>query len=233
MFVLPLSNASVPLGALSPLDLRLVEILEDTPKRDFSLKSGKMDLDDALIPARRRRHSGSADTNGNYFPVSGSPPCPTEPTPRPKSTPGERCPVEHNNGATSRPTKPLPSSKTRTLANSHAPVPIMANPSMLPIQAHVPRGGVATSNRRLFVVLEQACLEAYRISGGSTGSKGRGGKGEGEVKYTLLNCDDHQGILAKTGRDIADARPDITHQVRRIFPVRSLLTLLCFIHSAC
>jgi rRNA small subunit pseudouridine methyltransferase Nep1 len=28
-----------------------------------------------------------------------------------------------------------------------------------------------------------------------------------------LNCDDHQGFLAKEGRDIADARPDITHQV--------------------
>jgi rRNA small subunit pseudouridine methyltransferase Nep1 len=65
----------------------------------------------------------------------------------------------------------------------------------------------------LFVVLEQACLEAYKVSGGS--SMGRGGRGgnEGEAKYTLLNCDDHQGILAKTGRDIADARPDITHQV--------------------
>lgn len=36
-----------------------------------------------------------------------------------------------------------------------------------------------------------------------------------EAKYALLNCDDHQGILAKTGRDIADARPDITHQVSR------------------
>lgn len=41
---------------------------------------------------------------------------------------------------------------------------------------------------------------------------GGGGK---EAKYALLNCDDHQGILAKTGRDIADARPDITHQVSR------------------
>jgi rRNA pseudouridine-1189 N-methylase Emg1 (Nep1/Mra1 family) len=40
-----------------------------------------------------------------------------------------------------------------------------------------------------------------------------GGK---EAKYALLNCDDHQGILAKTGRDIADARPDITHQVSPI-----------------
>ena len=42
-----------------------------------------------------------------------------------------------------------------------------------------------------------------------------------EAKYALLNCDDHQGILAKTGRDIADARPDITHQVGS-FPFRTL-----------
>lgn len=82
---------------------------------------------------------------------------------------------------------------------------------MLPVQAHVPRGNAASAQRRLYVVLEQACLEAYRISG-NAGKAGKNGR-EGEVKYTLLNCDDHQGILAKTGRDIADARPDITHQV--------------------
>jgi rRNA pseudouridine-1189 N-methylase Emg1 (Nep1/Mra1 family) len=58
-------------------------------------------------------------------------------------------------------------------------------------------------------------LEAYRISSAGKGKNGR----EGEVKYTLLNCDDHQGILAKTGRDIADARPDITHQVRSQYGV--------------
>jgi rRNA small subunit pseudouridine methyltransferase Nep1 len=112
-----------------------------------------------------------------------------------------------------RPTKPLPNSKARKMAqpvNPHNPIPFVANPSMLPVQAHVPKGGVASSQRRLYVILEQACLEAYRITSGT--SKGRNGK-EGEVKYTLLNCDDHQGILAKTGRDIADARPDITHQV--------------------
>jgi len=90
------------------------------------------------------------------------------------------------------------------------------NPSMVPVQAHVPRGPAAMNGpRRLFVVLEQACLEAYKVS--SKPSNGRNGR-EGEAKYTLLNCDDHQGILAKTGRDIADARPDITHQC--------LLTLL-------
>jgi rRNA small subunit pseudouridine methyltransferase Nep1 len=55
-------------------------------------------------------------------------------------------------------------------------------------------------------------LEAYRVSSGS-GGKNAAGR---EAKYALLNCDDHQGILAKTGRDIADARPDITHQV--IYP---------------
>lgn len=115
---------------------------------------------------------------------------------------------------TERPTRPLPTSKRKMAAgstpNSHNPVAPVANPSMLPVQAQVARGGAAATQRRLYVILEQACLESYRISG--SGSKGRNGK-EGDVKYTLLNCDDHQGILAKTGRDIADARPDITHQV--------------------
>lgn len=111
--------------------------------------------------------------------------------------------------ASERPTRPLPSFKARKMTSNN-PMPMPANPAMLPVQAHVPKAGVASSQRRLFVVLEQACLEAYRISSAGKGNNGR----EGEVKYTLLNCDDHQGILAKTGRDIADARPDITHQVR-------------------
>lgn len=119
--------------------------------------------------------------------------------------------LKPGNSSTERPTRPLPA-KSRKMAgtSSNNPMPQPANPSMLPVQAHVPRGGVASTQRRLFVILEQACLEAYRVS---SGGKGKGGR-EGDVKYTLLNCDDHQGILAKTGRDIADARPDITHQVR-------------------
>ena len=101
-----------------------------------------------------------------------------------------------------RPTKPLP---TRAIM----PNP---NPSLVPIQATIPRTATQKqSTRRLIVVLEQACLEAYKISGG--GGTSRSGRETKEAKYALLNCDDHQGILAKTGRDIADARPDITHQV--------------------
>lgn len=107
-----------------------------------------------------------------------------------------------------RPTKPLPKKNLPT--PTPTPMQYIDNPHMLPVQHHVPRTNPADNQRRLFVILERACLEAWRI-----GSSKKGGRnGEGDVKYALLNCDDHQGILAKTGRDIADARPDITHQVR-------------------
>ncbi|KAG5221190.1 cytosolic factor, phosphatidylinositol/phosphatidylcholine transfer [Salix suchowensis] len=125
-------------------------------------------------------------------------------------------------GSSQRPTKPLPASKIRNLDSKMPPnvvPPIVhpANPSMLPVQAHVPRNSVVSPQRRLFVILEQACLEAYR------------------VKYTLLNCDDHQGILAKTGRDIADARPDITHQCLLTLldsPLNKAGLLQVYIHTA-
>jgi EMG1/NEP1 methyltransferase len=112
-----------------------------------------------------------------------------------------------------RPTRPLPSSKSRR------PPP---NPSLVPVQATVPKTAAQKeSTRRLIVVLEQACLEAYKVS---SGSASRGGKDGKDAKYALLNCDDHQGILAKSGRDIADARPDITHQVCA-FPIIIIMTL--------
>ncbi|CDF91799.1 ZYBA0S14-01376g1_1 [Zygosaccharomyces bailii CLIB 213] len=64
------------------------------------------------------------------------------------------------------------------------------------------------NTQRLVVVLSMASLETHKIS-----TSGPGGD-----KYALLNCDDHQGLLKKMGRDISEARPDITHQC--------LLTLL-------
>ena len=132
-----------------------------------------------------------------------------------------------------RPTRPLPQSKVRKMGSTtNSPLPQVANPHMLPVQAHVPKGGINVSQRRLYVVLEQACLEAYRVS---SSGKGKGGRGEGEVKYTLLNCDDHQGILAKTGRDIADARPDITHQCLLTLldsPLNKAGLLQVYIHTA-
>jgi len=128
-----------------------------------------------------------------------------------------------------RPTKPLPASKARKMATNN-PLYQAPNPHMLPVQAHVPRGGPAATQRRLYVILEQACLEAYRVTSG-----GRKGGREGDVKYALLNCDDHQGILAKTGRDIADARPDITHQCLLTLldsPLNKAGLLQVYIHTA-
>ncbi|CAO3684564.1 unnamed protein product [Rhizopus microsporus] len=66
---------------------------------------------------------------------------------------------------------------------------------------------VVQRSRKVVVVLENASLEAARLNFFRSDSK-----------MQLLNCNEHQSILKKLGRDIADARPDIVHQC--------LLTLL-------
>ena len=77
--------------------------------------------------------------------------------------------------SSSRLTRPLPGAKARKMTSN--PLPQLSNPSLLPVQAHVARTGPASSQRRLYVVLEQACLESYRVSTGGRGGKSRG---EGE-----------------------------------------------------
>lgn len=92
-----------------------------------------------------------------------------------------------------------------------APASPPMNPTLVPVAPKPPRTAVERDEtRRLIVVLEQACLETYKHSTPASSSRG----GKSEEKFSLLNCDDHQGVLAKMGRDIAHARPDITHQVR-------------------
>ncbi|KAK0455748.1 nucleolar essential protein 1 [Desarmillaria tabescens] len=205
-----------------------------------------------VVPARRRRHSGVGHRDLSHL-VN---PDELDPPPRPKSSPVERplqrrrqkSPVHSSESepeeeahdmqidedgsdssvggitilkraatTTDRPTRPLPVSKAKKIA---APTPLKAepfvpnpNPLMLPVQAHVPKGVAAASQRRLFVVLEQACLEAL--------PHGKGGEGD--------------GILAKTGRDIADARPDITHQCLLTLldsPLNKAGLLQVYIHTA-
>ncbi|KAJ2786784.1 18S rRNA pseudouridine methyltransferase [Coemansia interrupta] len=79
--------------------------------------------------------------------------------------------------------------------------------NMVPVAPKVPKTAEEQSQTsRLIVVLEAASLETYKV-----------GKSK-DAKYQLLNCDDHQGILSRMGRDISESRPDITHQC--------LLTLL-------
>ena len=86
-----------------------------------------------------------------------------------------------------RPTRPLPSSKTRKIMQqqqqTNNPLMQQANPLMLPVQAHVAKSGAASTQRKLYVILEQACLEAYRVTTAGRSKNGR----EGDVKYALLN----------------------------------------------
>jgi hypothetical protein len=84
--------------------------------------------------------------------------------------------------------------------------------------------------KRLIVVLSNASLETYKASHAT----GRMGAVRDE-KYSLLNSDEHIGVMRKMNRDISDARPDITHQVGRSCPFlqfRSLdKTSLCSGHA--
>ena len=79
-------------------------------------------------------------------------------------------------------------------------------------EQHVPIPSTDKDTKRLIVVLSNASLETYKAvyGGGST----RPGAPAREEKYSLLNSDEHIGVMRKMGRDISDARPDITHQVR-------------------
>ena len=74
-------------------------------------------------------------------------------------------------------------------------------------EQHVPIAPQDKDTKRLIVVLSNASLETYKASHG-----GRQGNHRDE-KYSLLNSDEHIGVMRKMHRDISDARPDITHQV--------------------
>ncbi|KAF9358756.1 Ribosomal RNA small subunit methyltransferase mra1, partial [Mortierella sp. NVP85] len=96
--------------------------------------------------------------------------------------------------------------------------------SLVPQAPRVPKTAVEKDKtRRLIVVLESACLETYKV--------GR----DKDARYQLLNCDDHQGILKKMGKEVTDARPDITHQCLLTLldsPLNKAGLLQVYIHTA-
>lgn len=77
-------------------------------------------------------------------------------------------------------------------------------------EQNVPIASSDKDSQRLIVVLSNASLETYKASHGGPGRAGM----QREDKYSLLNSDEHIGVMRKMNRDISDARPDITHQVR-------------------
>ena len=80
-------------------------------------------------------------------------------------------------------------------------------------EQHVPIPSTDKDTQRLIVVLSNASLETYKAAHGGGGRPGGPPRDE---KFSLLNSDEHIGVMRKMNRDISDARPDITHQVRTI-----------------
>ncbi|KAL9111551.1 MAG: hypothetical protein Q9227_004039 [Pyrenula ochraceoflavens] len=87
-------------------------------------------------------------------------------------------------------------------------------------EQHVPISSTDYNTQRLVVVLSNACLETHK-----TALPGRGGVGAQE-KFSLLNSDEHIGYMRRMNRDMSEARPDITHQVKHVIWFHCLLTLL-------
>ena len=91
-------------------------------------------------------------------------------------------------------------------------LPPPALPQLVATQ-HVPIPATDKDTKRLIVVLSNACLESIKVGTSAAPRAGKPGIVKDE-KHTLLNSDEHIGLLRKMNRDIGDARPDITHQVR-------------------
>lgn len=114
----------------------------------------------------------------------------------------------------------LPGSSSGTQTQSLPP------PSLpqLVAEQHVPIAAADKDTKRLIVVLSNASLETYKAAHG-----GRGGMKDD--KYSLLNSDEHIGVMRKMNRDISDARPDITHQVNIPSPYHSTCVAISMLRS--
>ena len=128
-------------------------------------------------------------------------------------------PAAHNSAVKTE-AETAPALDLESKAMDVSPVPASFVPTRPPVLTSKDK-----DTRRLVVVLSQACLETHKISTG----------GSGGDKFALLNCDDHQGLLRKMGRDIAEARPDITHLCLMTLldsPINKEGRLQVFIHTA-
>ncbi|KAL9096380.1 MAG: hypothetical protein Q9165_001377 [Trypethelium subeluteriae] len=97
-------------------------------------------------------------------------------------------------------------------------------------EQHAPIAATDKDSGRLIVVLSNASLETYRAAH----ANGKSPYGRDE-KYSLLNSDEHIGVMRKMNRDISEARPDITHQCLLTLldsPVNKAGKLQIYIHTA-
>ncbi|KAI1906247.1 18S rRNA pseudouridine methyltransferase [Ophidiomyces ophidiicola] len=102
-------------------------------------------------------------------------------------------------------------------------------------EQHVPLAAHDKHSKRLVVVLSNASLETYRAASSASASSAAPGKPARDDKYSLLNSDEHIGVMRKMGRDISEARPDITHQCLLTLldsPINKAGKLQIYIHTA-
>lgn len=118
--------------------------------------------------------------------------------------------VKKTDATDRKPSRESPERGTKRIRTQSLPPPDLPK---LVAEQHAPIASNDKDTQRLIVVLCNATLETYKASHGN--SRAPGGR---EEKFNLLNSDDHIGVMRKMGRDISEARPDITHQC--------LLTLL-------
>lgn len=120
------------------------------------------------------------------------------------------------------------SKRLRTQTQSLPPPSL---PQLVSEQA-VPIPASDKDTKRLIVVLSNASLETYKAAHAHGGG---GRNGMKDDKYSLLNSDEHIGVMRKMNRDISDARPDITHQCLLTLldsPVNKAGKLQIYIHTA-
>ena len=100
-------------------------------------------------------------------------------------------------------------------------------------EQHNPIPSNDKDTKRLIVVLSNASLETYKASHphAATGDPRKRAHPQREEKYSLLNSDEHIGVMRMMKRDISDARPDITHQVG--CHNTSSSSLVCIQHADC
>ncbi|OWY44309.1 nucleolar essential protein 1 [Alternaria alternata] len=135
---------------------------------------------------------------------------------------------EESNSPTERPTSRDSAERGKKRARTQS-MPPPELPKLVAEQ-HAPIPTNDKDTQRLIVVLCNATLETYKASHGT----GRG-PGAREDKYNLLNSDDHIGVMRKMGRDISEARPDITHQCLLTLldsPINKAGKLQIYIHTS-
>ncbi|KAI9707112.1 MAG: 18S rRNA pseudouridine methyltransferase [Candelina mexicana] len=107
-------------------------------------------------------------------------------------------------------------------------------PPSLPVlvaEQHVPVHPNDKDTQRLIVVLSNASLETYKAAS----NRKAPGASDRDGKFSLLNSDEHIGVMRAMQRDISEARPDITHQCLLTLldsPINKAGKLQIYIHTA-